>query len=125
MNTTTIQALENRLIEAMKASDVQELDALIADELIFTAHNGMMFTKQDDLAAHSSGNIKIFEINTSEQVIKIVDDIAIVSVLMEISGSFFGNTEVGFFRFTRIWKPEDGNWKIIAAHSTQVVSDNV
>ena len=122
MNITAIQSLETRLIEAMKASNVQELDNLISDGLIFTAHNGMMFTKQDDLSAHSSGNIEIFEINTSEQVIKIMDDVAIVSVLMEISGSFFGNTEVGFFRFTRIWKPENGEWKIIAAHSTQVVS---
>ena len=122
MNITAIQSLETRLIEAMKASNVQELDNLISDGLIFTAHNGMMFTKQDDLSAHSSGNIEIFEINTSEQVIKIMDDVAIVSVLMEISGSFFGNTEVGFFRFTRIWKSENGNWKIIAAHSTQVVS---
>ena len=122
MNITAIQSLETRLIEAMKASNVQELDNLISDGLIFTAHNGMMFTKRDDLSAHSSGNIEIFEINTSEQVIKIMDDVAIVSVLMEISGSFFGNTEVGFFRFTRIWKPENGEWKIIAAHSTQVVS---
>lgn len=123
MDIKTIQSLENRLIDAMKASNVQELDNLISNGLIFTAHNGMMFSKEDDLAAHKSGNIKIFEINTSEQVIKIVDDVAIVSVLMEISGSFFGNTEVGFFRFTRIWKAaEDGNWKIIAAHSTQVVS---
>ena len=123
MDIKTIQSLENRLIDAMKASNVQELDNLISNGLIFTAHNGTMFSKEDDLAAHKSGNIKIFEINTSEQVIKIIDDVAIVSVLMEISGSFFGNTEVRFFRFTRIWKAtEDGNWKIIAAHSTQVVS---
>ena len=89
MNITAIQSLETRLIEAMKASNVQELDNLISDGLIFTAHNGMMFTKQDDLSAHSSGNIEIFEINTSEQVIKIMDDVAIVSVLMEISGNYF------------------------------------
>jgi len=121
MDTKHIQTLEDRLITAMKASNVGELDTLIADDLIFTAHNGMMFTKQDDLDAHNSGNIKIYEINTSEQLISIVDDIAIVSVLMEISGSFFGNTEVGFFRFTRVWKQQQGNWKIIAAHSTQVI----
>lgn len=122
MDTQQVIALENRLIEAMKTSNVQELDSLIADDLIFTAHNGMMFTKQDDLDAHRSGNITIFDIGISEQHIKIEGDVAIVSALMEISGSFFGNTEVGFFRFMRIWKAHPQGWQIIAAQSTQVVS---
>lgn len=122
MTTQQVIALENRLIAAMKTSNVQELDSLIADDLIFTAHNGMMFTKQDDLDAHRSGNITIFDITSSEQHIKIEADVAIVSVLMEISGSFFGNTEVGFFRFMRIWKAHPRGWQIIAAQSTQVVS---
>lgn len=117
-----IRELENRLIEAMKASNIQELNALLADDLIFTAHTGQIFRKEDDINAHSSGNIKIFSIETSEQVIRIEDNVAIVSVLMEISGSFFDNTEVGFFRFTRIWKLNGAQWQIIAAHSTQVIS---
>ena len=123
MDTQQVIALENRLIDAMKTSDVQELDSLIADDLIFTAHNGMLFTKQDDLDAHRSGNITIFDIATSEQYIKVEADIAIVSVLMEISGSFFGNTEVGFFRFMRIWKAHTQGWQVIAAQSTQIIRD--
>lgn len=114
--------LENRLIEAMKTSNVQELDKLLADDLIFTAHTGGLFTKQDDLDAHASGNIEIFDIKVDDQVIKVLDDVAIVSVLLEISGSFFGNTEVGFFRFTRFWKLVNNQWQVVAAHSTQVVS---
>jgi hypothetical protein len=52
----------------------------------------------------------------------VLDDTAIVSVLMEISGEFLGNVEVGFFRFTRVWKTNGLNWQVVAAHSTQVVS---
>jgi hypothetical protein len=106
----------------MKTSNVQELDILIADDLIFTSHIGQMFTKQDDLDAHASGNIEIFDIIATEQKIRIEGNVAIVSVLLEISGSFFGNTEVGFFRFTRIWKDHGNKWQIIAAQSTQVAS---
>jgi ketosteroid isomerase-like protein len=122
METQQVIALEKRLIEAMKTSNMQELNSLVSDDLIFTAHNGMMFTKQDDLDAHSSGNVTIFEISTSEYHIKIEGNVAIVSVLMEISGSFFGNTEVGFFRFMRVWKSHPQGWQVIAAQSTQVVS---
>jgi len=125
MDTQQIQTAEARLLEAMKTSNVQELDALIADDLIFTSHTGQLLTKQDDVEAHSSGNIEIFTIESSEQKIKVDGDVAIVSVLLDISGSFYGSTEVGFYRFTRVWKNNGGNWQVIAAHSTQVSREQV
>jgi len=125
MDIQQIQSLEERLIEAMKTSNVQELDALIANDLVFTSHTGQLFTKQDDLDSHSSGNIEIFTIDASEQKIRIEGNVAIVSVLLDISGSFYGNTEVGFYRFTRIWKDHGNNWQVIAAHSTQVSREQV
>lgn len=125
MDIQQIQSLEARLTEAMKTSNVQELDALIANDLIFTSHTGQLFTKQDDLDSHSSGNVEIFTIDASEQKIRIEGNVAIVSVLLDISGSFYGNTEVGFYRFTRIWKDHGNNWQVIAAHSTQVSREQV
>lgn len=125
MDIQQIQNLENRLVEAMKSSNVQELDTLLADDLIFTSHTGALFTKQDDLDSHASGNIEIFDIIPSEQKIRIEGNVAIVSVLLEVSGSFFGNTEVGFYRFTRIWKDHGTQWQIIAAQSTQAVREQV
>jgi len=125
MDIQQIQSLENRLIEAMKTSNVNELGLLIADDLMFTAHTGQLFTKQDDIESHASGNIEIFDIIPSEQKIRIEGDVAIVSVLLEISGSFFGNTEVGFFRFTRVWKDHGDKWQLIAAQSTQAVREQV
>ena len=116
-----IQLLEERLIEAMKASDVATLDRLISDELIFTSHNGQFFTKEADLAAHRSGDIKIFDITIGEMYMKQFDDVVIVSVRKEISGSFFGAVEVGIFRFTRVWKKHADDWKVIAGQSTQLV----
>lgn len=116
-----VQLLEERLIEAMKASDVATLDTLISDELIFTGHNGQFFTKEADLAAHRSGDIKMFEIVVGELYMKQFDDVVIVSVRKEISGSFFGSVEVGIFRFTRVWKRYGNSWKVIAGQSTQLV----
>lgn len=105
----------------MKTSNVQELDALIADDLIFTGHDGKIYTKEMDLQAHREGGIDIYDLQTGEQIINIDNDVAIVSVRKEISGSFFGDVQVGIFRFTRVWKLRNGNWQIIAGHSTQIV----
>lgn len=120
-NKEEIIQLEERFINAMKTSNVAELDAMIDDSLIFTSHSGQLYTKQDDLNAHREGRIEIFDIAVSEQHITEFGDVAIVSVRKEISGSFFGETLVGIFRFTRVWQKTAGSWKVIAAHSTQIL----
>ena len=119
-SSAPIRALEERLIAGMKNSDVATLTELVHDDLLFTGHNGQLYTKEMDLDAHRSGNIEIYDITVSEQEIMPYGDVIIVSVKKEISGSFFGETEVGLFRFTRVWKQFGSTWQVIAGHSTQI-----
>ncbi|WP_116787745.1 nuclear transport factor 2 family protein [Flavobacterium psychrotrophum] len=118
-----IEALELRLIAAMKTSNVPELDVLLADNLIFTNHNGHLVTKQDDLETHRSGNLEIYSIDTSAQLIEVLNDTtAIVSVVKDLSSDYDGHISVGIFRFTRVWHNSGGQWQVVAAHSSQLVS---
>lgn len=119
---TQILTAEERLRIAMLNSDVDTLDELLAPELIFTNHLGQVLSKQNDLAAHQSGALEIRELIPSEQNIRFIGDIAIVSVRMGLSGSYAGNESNGDFRFTRVWTLSDrGTWHIAAAHSSLVV----
>jgi ketosteroid isomerase-like protein len=114
---TQIIKAEERLRQAMLASDVSVLNELLAPEIIITSHLGELLGKLDDLAAHTSGLIKIHELNPSEQHIQIHKEVAIVSVRMQLSGSYNGNPANGDFRFTRVWAvSSSGAWHIIAAH---------
>ena len=109
--------IEERLRQAMLASNVSVLNELLAPEIIITNHLGQLLEKQDDLAAHESGLIKIDELKPSEQHIQIHGEVAIVSVRMQITGSYDGNPSNGDFRFTRVWAiSSSGNWHIVAAH---------
>lgn len=118
-----IEALELRLIEAMKTSNVPELEALLADTLIFTNHNGHLVTKQDDLETHRSGNLEIYSIDTSAQLIEVLNDTtAIVSVVKDLSSAYEGHISVGIFRFTRVWHNNGVQWQVVAAHSSQLVT---
>jgi hypothetical protein len=116
-----IVEVENRLLEAMKTSNVPELEMLLADGLVFTNHNGQLVTRQEDLDAHRGDDMEIYTIETSDLQISLFDDVAVVSVIKNISGSFFGQLEVGIFRYTRVWKRIENSWKVIAAHSSQIV----
>ncbi len=114
---TQIINIEERLRQAMLTSDVSVLNELLAPEIMITNHLGQVLEKQDDLAAHESGLIKINGLKPSEQHIQIYGEVAIVSVRMQILGNYDGSPANGDFRFTRIWAVSArGTWHIIAAH---------
>ena len=119
MTNELILVLENRLKMAMLDSDVSALDTLLAEDLIFTNHLGQIMTKQDDLNAHKSGAVRIQTIEQTEQRIKLLGDISIISVQSQIFGEFGGVQSDLALRFTRIWqKTGNDNWQVIAAHSS-------
>jgi [ribosomal protein S5]-alanine N-acetyltransferase len=114
--------LEERLRQAMLRSDVAELDALIAPELLFTNHLGQRFTKQEDLEAHRMGMFKFAEITPSEQQIQFNPGFTVVSVLMHILGSYEGTPVEQNIRFTRIWAiSSSGSIQIIVGHTSALL----
>jgi Domain of unknown function (DUF4440) len=113
--------LEERLRQAMLHSDVAELDALIAPELLFTNHLGQRFTKQEDLDAHRTGRFKFTEISPTERQIQLNSGFAVVSVLMHILGSYEDTPVDENIRFTRIWAiSTSGSMQIVAGHTSAI-----
>jgi ketosteroid isomerase-like protein len=59
---TAIEALEERLRQALLDSDISTLDELIADDLLFTLPTGLVIDKQTDLDAHRFGIQKFIRV---------------------------------------------------------------
>ncbi len=117
-----VEACEEQLKQAMLASNVSALDKLLAPDLVFTNHLGQTMTKQDDLEMHKSGTLQIKKIFLSNQNIKIVEKVAIVTVQAFIIGVFAGEKSEKNFQFTRVWRQsESKDWQIISGHSSLVV----
>ncbi|AFY95052.1 nuclear transport factor 2 family protein [Chamaesiphon minutus] len=115
--------IEERLRQAMLKSDLAELDALIAPELIFTGYLGQLVSKEQDLDMHRSGAIAIQSIMPSERQIQLNDGFSIVSVRMYMSSSYQGTQMEGNFRFTRVWAVSSvGLLQIVAGHVGMVAS---
>jgi ketosteroid isomerase-like protein len=118
-----IQAAEAALKQAMIASDVQALDRLLADDLVFTNHLGQAMTKQADLDAHRSGVVAIHQLEVSDQHIKIFGNVAVVTVAAHLSGTFADSPFEETLRFTRVWQAKaPGHWQVIVGHATAVMS---
>ena len=113
---------EDQLRAAMLTSDITALDKLLAPELLFTNHLGQLVGKEEDLGSHRSGMLRVSELTPSEQEIRIHGDVAIVSVRMQLSGTYGDKPANGDFRFTRVWalSPEKTRL-LVAAHATLIV----
>ena len=124
IDRTIVASAEAKLIQAMLDSDVDALDQLLDERLIFTNHLGMVMHKSDDLGAHRQGIVKIYAIDSSEQQIEIFDASAVVSVKLHIHGSFQGQASEANFRFTRIWQLNAKyEVKLVAGHSSLIAAE--
>ena len=118
-----IVEVEERLRQAMLTSDVAELDALIAPELLFTSYLGQLITKQQDLEMHRSRVLQLTELTPSDPHIQLHDRFAVVSVQMHLVGSYDGTPIDQHIRFTRVWAISSvGVWQIVAGHASLIAT---
>lgn len=115
--------IEERLRQAMLNSDVAELEALIAPELIFTSYLGQLVSKQQDIAIHQSGRLKFSALMPSERYIQLNEGFSVVSVKMHILGSYEGTEIDQHYRFTRVWAVSSaGSLQVIVGHVCVVLT---
>lgn len=110
---TEIQQHEEALRVAMLTSDVQALDALIADDLIFIGPTGEVFHKQDDLEMHRSGRQTLTVAEWRAVEITLRDQAAVTSVTAALAGSFDGAAFSGTFRYCRFWAKTATGWQVL------------
>jgi ketosteroid isomerase-like protein len=121
-NLDVVVELEERLERAMRTSDVPVLDELLADDLLFTNHQGLVVTKQEDLDVHRSGLLKLDSLDVSDRSIRHLGNVAIVSVRVQLAGRHANNDFEGTFRYTRVWALLGVRWRIVAAHASMVAA---
>lgn len=106
----------------MLTSDVLVLDELLADDLLFTNHQGLVVTKQEDLEVHRSGLLKLESIAASDRSIWQLGNVAIVAVRVQLAGRYANDPFEGTFRYTRVWALLGARWRIVAAHASMVAA---
>lgn len=117
-----IAALEAELRAAQLASDADALDRLISNDLLFTGPDGRLATKEDDLAAHRGGVVRMRVHEPREMRMRPVGDgVVLVALLTRVAGEYAGQPFDGLVRYTRVWAREaDGAWRIAGGHVAPV-----
>lgn len=120
MKIETVVNAEIELLAAIKNSDVLVLDKILHDDLLFNLPTGQTITKEFDLNTYRSGKMKIDVLESSDQIISVIDDVAVISVTVLLKGTYDNHPFDGVFRYIRVWKQIGENLKVIAGSCTEL-----
>lgn len=118
IDNSTIKHHENALLQAMLAHDVNALNELLHNDLLFITPDGQTITKAMDIDAHRKGLMVIERISTTIEQINIIGDNAAVTLVMDTKGKMIDMPIEGKFRYIRIWKKVGDDLKVIGGSCT-------
>ena len=116
-HTETLRAAERRLQAAQLSSDVTALGELLDDAVLFTGPDGNLYTKDDDLGAHRSGQQTLTRVEESELRVLVSGTTGVTWFLGTLEGAVGGESFSARLRYTRTWARDVTGWRIVAAHA--------
>lgn len=119
---SAILTLEDRLRSAQLNADIETLDELISENLLFSGPNGELATKAQDIEAYKLGIVRFLEHKPQKTDVRHVgNNVAIVSLVTNLTVKVSGVVVTGVFRYTRMWACEDGvQWRVVGGHVSEI-----
>lgn len=111
---------ESELLTAFQSCDLDTLDKLIHETALFVLPNGLTVTKSKVLDNYRSGNTAMTSIKASDQIIVLIDKMAVVSVNLEMSGKYNDTIISQQFRYIRVWELIGNSWRVIAVSGVPI-----
>ncbi len=118
-----VELLEEQWRVAQLAGDVATMDKLLSDDYVGISMTGQVNTKAQQLSRMRSHTFILTKIDLGEMKVKLVGQVAIVTVRAAVEGTNEGVPMNGVFRYTRIYQHlPDGEWKITNFEATRIPS---
>ena len=111
-----IIALENRRTKAMIAGDVDALNEILADDLIYTHTTARIDTKSSFIDAISSGRSNYRSIELEDVNVRQFGDTAVVTG----HAKFHVGDNNFEARFTDVYAKRNGAWQMVAWQATRM-----
>ena len=118
-----VEQLEEQWRTAQLAGDVAALDKLLSDDYVGISMTGQVNTKAQQLSRVRTHSFILTRIDLGEMKVKLVGQVAIVTVRASVEGTNEGVPMNGVFRYTRIYQHlPTGGWKITNFEATRIPS---
>ena len=119
-NGQVVIDLDKKRMDAMARKDLAALDALIAEDLVYTHSTARLDTKQSLLGAMESGATVYTSVAPSEVKAQDLGDTVVLTGKAQIAVMSQGRPNSFAVRFTDIWSNKAGRWQMVAWQSTRL-----
>ena len=117
--SSDVAALERKMNDALTRGDWATLEALAAEDLIFTDADGAVSGKSEQVSAVKSGDLKLRSIEMSDPYVKAFENVAVATGRLVEKGHYKGTPVNGAYRFTDVWAKRNGKWEWVVGQETQ------
>ncbi len=111
-----ILALEEKWNQAYRASDIQGMNALLADDFIITIEDGSTYSKPGYIAHVNDPKTKVLVSEMTDTKVRMHGDTAVVTGAYHEKGTTSGKPYEFRDRMTDVWQNVGGKWQVIASH---------
>jgi len=112
--------LENEWAEAWVKQDVAFFERIEADDYTYTACEGSVWTKAQDLALLKSGQDVITSWVLANMKVRVYGDAAVVTGRATVKETYKGKDVSRQERWTDTWVKRAGRWQCVAGHSSEI-----
>src|SRR4051795_1659742 len=119
-NGQTIIDLDKKRMQAMAQKDFSTLNAVLADDLIYTHSSARLDTKQSLIGNMESGSTVYTAVEPSDVKAQDLGDVVVLTGSCRISVMAQGRPNSFSVRFTDIYANKGGRWQMVAWQSTRL-----
>ena len=119
-NGQTVIDLDKKRMQAMAAKDTATLEALIADDLIYTHSSARLDTKRSLIDGTTSGKTVYTACEPSNVKAQDFGDTVVLTGECQIKVTVGGTPNAFGVRFTDVYARRNGRWQMVTWQSTRL-----
>jgi hypothetical protein len=118
-NAKTVLDLERQRVQATVTQDVEKLNAILADDLIYTHSSARLDNKASFISAMLSGATVYKTMDVEEIEARDFGDTVVLTGTAQLAISANGKPINFGVRFTNVYAKRDGDWQMAVWQSTK------
>ncbi len=119
-NGQTIIDLDRKRMHAMAAKDIATLEAVLADDLIYTHSSARLDTKKSLIGGMTSGSAVYTSCEPSDVKAQDFGDTVVLTGIAQIKVVVGGTPNAFGVRFTDVYARRNGKWQMVTWQSTRL-----
>jgi len=119
-NERAIIDLDRKRMRAMAAKDVDTLESVLADDLIYTHSSARLDTKRTLIQAMVSGTTVYTSVEPSDVKAQDLGDTVVLTGIAQIKVVSNGTPNAFGVRFTDVYAKREGRWQMVTWQSTRL-----